>query len=129
MSLPYQKKMVPRAKELRRDATKQERHLWYDFLNHYPVRFQRQKTIESFIVDFYCHAAGLIVELDGSQHYTEQGMQYDRERTAILEQYDLKVLRFSNNDVDENFQGVCRAIELAVQERIGNKNAAEKDSE
>lgn len=129
MSLPYQKKMVPRAKELRRDATKQERHLWYDFLNHYPVRFQRQKTIESFIADFYCHAAGLIVELDGSQHYTEQGMQYDRERTAILEQYDLKVLRFSNNDVDENFQGVCRAIELAVQERIGNKNSAEKDSE
>lgn len=105
MSLPYQGKLIPRAQELRKKATKQENHLWYDFLRDYPVRFQRQKTIDSFIADFYCHTARLIIELDGSQHYEEQGIERDKERTAILEQYGLKVIRFSNLDVDRNFSG------------------------
>ena len=118
MSLPYQNKLIPRAKELRKEATKQENHLWYDFLRSYPVRFQRQKTIDRFIADFYCHTAKLIVELDGSQHYEEQGVQRDNERTAILEQYGLEVLRFSNLDVEQNFPGVCTAIDLAVKERM-----------
>lgn len=87
MSLPYQGKLIPRAQELRKKATKQENHLWYDFLRDYPIRFQRQKTIDSFIADFYCHTARLIIELDGSQHYEEQGVERDKERTAILEQY------------------------------------------
>ena len=118
MSLPYQEKLIPCAKELRKNATKQENHLWYDFLCHYPVRFQRQKTIDHFIADFYCHAAKLIVELDGSQHYEEQGIERDKERTAILEQYGLKVIRFSNLEIKQNFQGVCTAIDLAVKERM-----------
>ena len=118
MSLPYQGKLIPRAKELRKDATKQENHLWYDFLRSYPVRFQRQKTIDHFIADFYCHAAKLIIELDGSQHYEEQGIERDKERTAILEQYGLNVIRFSNLEIKQNFQGVCTAIDLAVKERM-----------
>lgn len=118
MSLPYQGKLIPRAQELRKKATKQENHLWYDFLRDYPVRFQRQKTIDSFIADFYCHTARLIIELDGSQHYEEQGIERDKERTAILEQYGLKVIRFSNLDVDRNFSGVCTSIDLAVKERM-----------
>ena len=65
MSLPYQGKLIPRAKELRKGATKQENHLWYDFLRGYPMRFQRQKTIDGFIADFYCHVARLVVEVDG----------------------------------------------------------------
>ena len=77
MSLPYQEKLIPRAKELRKNATKQENHLWYDFLCSYPVQFQRLKTIDHFIADFYCHAAKLIIELDGSQHYEEQGIERD----------------------------------------------------
>ena len=118
MPLPYQTKLVPRAQELRKDATKQENHLWYDFLSAYPIRFRRQAPIDHFIADFYCHAARLIIELDGSQHYKEQGLAYDQERTAILAQYGLKVLRFSNLDVDKNFEGVCTAIDLTVKERM-----------
>lgn len=92
MSLPYRHNLIPRAKELRKGATRQENHLWYDFLRTYPVRFQRQKTIQNFIVDFYCHRARLVIELDGSQHYTEQGQACDRERDAILSGLGLKVL-------------------------------------
>ena len=128
MSLPYQGKLIPRAKELRKEATKQENHLWYDFLKNYPVRFQRQKTIDYFIADFYCHAAKLIIELDGSQHYEEQGLERDKERTAILEQYGVMVLRFSNRDIERNFQGVCKTIELAVRERMKLPQSPNSDS-
>ena len=117
MSLPYKGKLIPRAKELRKNATRQEKKLWYEFLNSYPVRFQRQKSIDSFVADFYCHEAKLVVELDGSQHYEEAGIARDKERSAILEKYGLKVIRFSNLEVDRNFQGVCTTIDLAVKER------------
>ena len=123
MSLPYQGKIIPRAKELRKIATKQEQHLWFGFLRNYPIRFQ--KTIDYFIADFYCHAARLVVELDGSQHYDEQGLIYDKERAAILEQYGVKVLRFSNLEVERNFQGVCTAIDLAIKERIEQISTSE----
>ena len=117
MSLPYKGKLIPRAKELRKNARRQEKKLWYGFLNSYPVRFQRQKSIDSFVADFYCHEAKLVVELDGSQHYEEAGIARDKERSAILEKYGLKVIRFSNLEVDRNFQGVCTAIDLAVKAR------------
>ena len=118
MSLPYQEKLIPRAKELRKNATKQENHLWFDFLCRYPVRFQRQKTIDHFIADFYCHAAKLIIELDGAQHYDEQGLARDKERTAILAEYGVEVLRFSNTEVENDFRRVCTMIDSAVQERM-----------
>lgn len=118
MSLPYQRNLIPRAKELRKNATKEENHLWYDFLRHYPIRFQRQKTIGGFIVDFYCHAAKLVIELDGSQHYTQQGLAYDQERTAILQQYGIQVLRFSNRDINTLFREVCDAIHQEVEKRL-----------
>ena len=120
MSLNYSGDLILRAKELRKTATPQERHLWYDFLSRYPVRFQRQKTIDHFIADFYCHAAKLVIELDGSQHYEEQGVERDKERTAIMEQYGLNVIRFSNLEIKQNFQGVCTAIDLAVKERMNS---------
>ena len=110
MSLPYNGKIIPRAKELRRNATPQEKHLWYDFLSHLPVRFQRQKVISSFIADFYCASAKLIIEVDGSQHNTPEGIEYDLERSAVLERYGLRVMRISNRDIDRNFSGVCDAI-------------------
>lgn len=118
MSLPYRHNLIPRAKELRKDATRQENHLWYDFLRSYPIRFQRQKTIHSFIVDFYCHKAKLVIELDGSQHYQEQGLAYDRERDAVLSGLGLQVLRFSNRQIDREFSAVCAAIHTAVQTRL-----------
>ena len=118
MSLPYRGEMIPRAKELRKNATRQENRLWYDFLCTYPVRFQRQKTIGRFIADFYCHAAKLIIEIDGSQHGTQQGLAYDQERTAYLEKYGLHVIRFFNLDIDDNFVGVCETIHREVQTRM-----------
>lgn len=118
MSLSYQKNLIPRAKELRSNATPQENHLWYDFLRTYPIRFQRQKTIDRFIVDFYCHRAKLVVELDGSQHFTEEGMAYDQERSDVLAGYGLYVRRFNNLEIDQNFSAVCEEIHRLVQERM-----------
>ena len=122
MSLQYNKKLVPRAKELRRDMTKHEKHLWYDFLSKFPIRFQRQKTIGSFIVDFYCHEAKLIIELDGSQHYTEEALEYDRERTNILNGYGLNVMRYTNFEIEHNFDEVCKVIAIEVMKRLGTEH-------
>jgi very-short-patch-repair endonuclease len=108
--LDYNKKLLPFAKELRKEMTKQERHLWYDFLRYYSVKIYKQKVIDNFIVDFYCHKARLVIELDGSQHYYEDGLAYDNERTRVLNAYGLNIIRFSNNDIDKNFTGVCEQI-------------------
>ena len=121
MSLKYNKNLIPRAKELRHNATPQENHLWYDFLSTYPIRFQRQKTIGSFIADFYCHRAKLVIEIDGSQHYTDDGLAYDRERSDALSDFGLRVIRFSNIDVDKNFYEVCKLIDEIVQADIKNR--------
>ena len=118
MSLEYNEKNITLAKNLRKNATPQENHLWYDFLAKYEVRFQRQKAIDNFIADFYCHSARLVIELDGSQHYTSQGKALDAARTEIFERYGIYVLRFSNRDVDKNFEGVCRMIDRVINERI-----------
>ena len=116
MSLPYEHQFISRARNLRKNATKQENHLWYDFLRTYPVRFQRQKTIGSYIVDFYCHSAKLVIELDGSQHFSEAATAYDAARTQFLEQQGLKVLRFTNLDVDRHFESVCGMIDKTIGE-------------
>ncbi len=114
MSLPYNGKLIERARDLRKNATPQEQRLWYNFLRSHSLRFQRQKVIGSYIVDFYCHAARLAIELDGFQHYEEEARLYDVERTNFLEANGLRVLRFSNIDVDRNFAKVCRAIDAAI---------------
>ena len=122
MSLPYKQDLIPVAKELRKNMTPQENQLWYHFLRKYPVRFQRQKTIKSFIADFYCHKAKLIVEIDGSQHYTPEGLAYDKERSDVLKEYTLKVIRFSNFEINTNFDGVCEEIDRIVKERINTSS-------
>ena len=106
------------AQLLRKNMTKEERHLWYDFLKTYPVQFRRQYPIRSYIVDFYCEKAKLIIELDGSQHYNPATQSYDKQRTAQLEQDGFFVLRFSNADVMRRFRGVCQTIQLAVKNRM-----------
>lgn len=98
--------------------TPHERKLWYLFLRTYPVKIYKQRIIESFIVDFYCAKAGLVIEADGSQHYTEQGECYDQERTKILQGYGLKILRFSNYDIDHHFESVCEQIHNEIQTRM-----------
>ena len=100
--------------------TRHEKHLWYDFLRYYPVKIYKQRIIDNFIADFYCHSARLVIELDGSQHYTNQGKAHDAARTEIFKKYGISVLRFSNKDIDENFDGVCRMINKTIHERIEN---------
>lgn len=121
MSLKYNGKLIPFAQKLRKDATPQENHLWYDFLSKYPVRFQRQKTIDNYIADFYCYQAKLIIELDGSQHYTEKVQEHDEIRTETLSKYGLSVLRFSNQDINNNFKNVCLRIDHIVKQRISEQ--------
>ena len=111
-------KMLRNSQQLRREMTKEERHLWYDFLKSYPVQFKRQFPIDNYIVDFYCHQAKLVVELDGSQHCEPEKLEYDCRRTAFLERKGLYVLRISNLDVMREFRGVCQAVDLAVQARL-----------
>ncbi len=110
----YNKNIIPLAKELRKNMTPWERKLWYNFLRSYPIRFQRQKTIGNYVVDFYCAKAGLAIELDGGGHYTPEQEQQDAERTIALQGMGVKVIRFSNLDVDKNFQGVCEYISRIV---------------
>lgn len=114
----YNKKLTPRAIDLRKNMTRQERKLWYEFLRTYPVKVYRQKVIDHFIVDFYCHQARLAIEIDGSQHYSEEGLAYDDERSHILKGYGIDVIRFSNQDIDRNFYEVCCAIALRVKEAL-----------
>ncbi len=106
------------ARQLRKDMTPWERKLWYCFLKDYPVRFQRQKCIDNYIADFYCFRAKLVIELDGGGHYTPENARKDAERTKILENYGLKVIRFCNTDIDENFYGVCTVIDTEVKNRV-----------
>ena len=99
----HNSELTANARTLRKNMTKEERHLWYDFLKDYPVRFLRQKVIDNYIVDFYCHQARLIIELDGSQHYEPDGLLKDKIRTKKFEQRNLTVLRIPNNEVNYNF--------------------------
>ncbi len=118
MSLDYNDKNITLAKNLRKNATPQENHLWYDFLSKYKIRFQRQKAIDNFIADFYCHKAKLIIEIDGSGHFTKDGRKKDDFRTEILESYNLKVIRFTNRQINTNFEGVCKYIDHVVKSII-----------
>ena len=118
-------KMTDRVQELRRSATKQERHLWYDYLSAYPIRFKRQVVFDHYIVDFYCPKAKLIIELDGSQHFEEDAEAYDTFRTHVLNRFGCEVLRFTNLDIDRSFTSVCDMIDLTVRKRTGQ--ADDKD--
>ena len=121
MSLGYNEKNIVLAKNLRKKATRQEKHLWYDCLAHYQPRFQRQKAIDNFIADFYCREAKLVIEIDGSQHYTEDGQQKDAFRTEVLEGYDLTVVRFTDRQINTNFHGVCEYIDDVEKECLRRK--------
>ncbi len=118
MQSKHNKQLVPFAKQLRKEMTKEERHLWYDFLRTYPVRFSRQKVLGKYIADFYSAEAKLVIELDGSQHYEESGIQKDTERTTFLEGYGLKIIRIPNNEVSRNFRDVCEYIDAAVKQSL-----------
>ena len=118
----HNKQLVPFAKQLRKEMTKEERHLWYDFLRTHPVRFSRQKVLGKYIVDFYSAQAKLVIELDGSQHYEDRNLENDAQRTAFLEEYGLTVVRIPNNEVTRNFRGVCEYIDLMIKQSLSQPN-------
>ena len=118
MQRKHNKVIVPTAKMLRKKMTKEEKHLWYDFLRTYHIRFLRQKVLGRYIADFYCAEAKLVIELDGSGHYSEEGKRYDEERTAFLEEYGLMVIRIPNTEIHKNSRGVCEYIDHLVEQSL-----------
>ena len=118
MTIPKDNSLLENARRLRRDMTPHERKLWYLFLRKYPVKIYKQRIIGRFVVDFYCASAKLVIEADGSQHYDPQGMTYDAERSEFLSALGLEVLRFSNRDIDKDFDGVCERIDIVIQRRL-----------
>ena len=113
--LPYNKHLVTRAKELRRNMTAAEKKLWYECLRTFPLRVLRQKPIDNFIVDFYCAKLKLVIEVDGESHCTDAAKVKDEERTKILQGYGLTVIRFTNNDVLESCEDVCQSIHSLIE--------------
>ncbi len=122
MQIPKDGRLLDNAKALRRGMTPQERKLWYCFLRDYPVKMYKQRIIGRYIVDFYCASAKLVIELDGSQHYEEAGMEKDRKRTAYLESLGLRMVRYSNADVNFRFQSVCDEINRLIQNPDARRN-------
>ena len=115
------KRLKTNAQKLRKNMTKEEAHLWYQCLCSAKYRFRRQYVIGNYIVDFYCHQSKLVVELDGSQHYTPEEKKYDDARTSYLEKQGLKVVRFSNLDIVYRFRDVCENIYQIMEERALEK--------
>ena len=116
---PRDETLLQYARDMRHSMTKEEFHLWADFLRAYPVRFRRQEIIGPYIADFYCSKCRLVVELDGSQHYEWESVRdHDAERTSYLNQQGIEVIRFQNGDVNRYFEGVCIEIDRAVNRRM-----------
>ena len=116
MRYPRNYKNLDNARNLRRNMTPQERHLWYDFLRYCQPRFRRQELLGDYIADFFCHKAKLVVEVDGSQHFDPEAMRKDHARTAYFRSLGLQVLRVDNGEVNRNFEGVCQGILLAMEQ-------------
>ena len=110
MNVNRNPKLRQNAQTLRKNMTKEERQLWYDFLKNLPQTVNRQKVIGNYIIDFYCASNNLAIEIDGSQHYEDAGKIADREREEYLNKLGISVLRYSNRDINQNFKNVCEDI-------------------
>ena len=121
MERKHNSQLTENARILRKNMTKEERRLWYDFLQSYPVRFLRQKVVDGYVVDFYCHKARLVIELDGSQHFSTDGLLKDRIRTEKIEKRNLSVVRIPNNDIHLHFDEVCAYIDRLVNEALAEE--------
>ena len=122
--IPYDQDMTGIAQTLRKTATPEEGKLWQLYLKKYPIQFRRQKPLGRYVLDFYCGQAKLAVELDGSQHFSPEGMAADQNRTAYLESVGIQVIRFTNEDVNKHLYDVCHAIDAAVKARINTASNA-----
>ena len=111
------------AKSFRKRMTPQERLLWYACLKRCPEQVYRQYAIGNYIADFFCRKAGLVIEVDGRQHYTEEAMAYDQKRSAVMKEKGILVLRVSNADIEHNLKNVSQHIMNVIEERIREKEA------
>jgi very-short-patch-repair endonuclease len=114
--VPYNLPLKAPARTLRRDATPAERKLWFEFLSYLPEKFTRQKPLGSYIADFYCSRAKLVIEIDGDSHFRAGAEANDAQRTAVLAGLGVRVIRFTNLEVREQFEGVCARIQKALAE-------------
>ena len=118
MERKHNKMLSENAKLLRNNMTKEEKHLWYDYLKNCPVRFSRQKVLGRYIADFYSAKAKLVIELDGVQHYESENRIYDEKRTDFLEQYGIKVIRIPNSEINTNFEGICKYLDKQIEQSL-----------
>jgi very-short-patch-repair endonuclease len=112
--IPYRRDLKRRSQSLRRDPSPAERKLWYEFLRDHPVKFTRQKPLGHYIADFYCSSSRLVIEVDGDSHFTDSAPLYDERRTAALLAEGVRLLRVTNLEVMEQFEGVCQKIQDAL---------------
>ena len=110
MEYRYKKEYKPIAQNLRKNMTKEEKHLWYDFLKKLPITVNRQKNIGEYIVDFYISKSKTVIEIDGSQHGEEEHCNSDQKRDKELLKLGIKVLRYTNKEINRNFNNVCEDI-------------------
>ena len=118
MERKHNKMLTENAKILRNNMTKEEKHLWYDYLKKCPVKFSRQKVLGRYIADFYSAKAKLVIELDGAQHFEKENRIYDEKRTEFLEQYGLKIIRIPNGEINTNFEGICRYLDEQIEQSL-----------
>ena len=118
MERKHNKMLTENAKILRNNMTKEEKHLWYDYLKKCPVKFSRQKVLGRYIADFYSAKAKLVIELDGTQHFEKENRIYDEKRTEFLEQYGLKIIRIPNGEINTNFEGICRYLDEQIEQSL-----------
>ncbi len=115
MKWRYNRKLIPRAKEMRHeDMTPAEKKLWFEYLKGKKPRWRDQRPFDGYIVDFYCPALKLVIEVDGDSHFTPEAQAYDAERTKHLESLGLHIIRFSNLEIMQNFAGVCEQLEHEI---------------
>jgi very-short-patch-repair endonuclease len=120
MPITYNGKNIVLAKNLRKNATKQEKHLWYDFLKNYEIKFQRQKAIGEYIVDFYCPSLKIAIEIDGRQHYSKEGLENDRIRTEEINKQGIQVIRITNTQIDKDFTWICEFLDKEIKKIKNN---------
>jgi len=105
--IPYNKKLVSNARTLRKNMTPEEKHLWYDFLKRLPCNVRRQHNIENYIVDFYIAEKKIVIEIDGRQHLLPEHKEADEQRDAVMSSWGITVLRYSNDNIRNNFNAVA----------------------
>ena len=110
MSIAHNKKLIKNAQTLRKNMTDEEKRLWYDFLKKLPFTVNQQKNIGNYIVDFYIHSKGIVIELDGSQHLSEEYEISDKKRDAELNKLGIRVIRYTNDDIKKHFYEVCTEL-------------------